>query len=59
MIKKECKKDLEFFSMKKQENVKINQNVKMEKHSMIKKEYVKIKNVYQIYFIIMTIQKMC
>ena len=45
--------------MKKQENMKINQNVKMEKHSMIKKEYVKIKNVYQIYFIIMTKQKMC
>ena len=58
MIKKECKK-IQNFSMKKQENVKINQNVKMEKHSMIKKEYVKIKNVYQIYFIIMTKQKMC
>ena len=58
MIKKECKK-IQNFSMKKQENMKINQNVKMEKHSMIKKEYVKIKNVYQIYFIIMTKQKMC
>ena len=58
MIKKECKK-IQNFSMKKQENVKINQNVKMEKHSMRKKECVKIKNVYQIYFIIMTKQKMC
>ena len=58
MIKKECKKDLEFFNEKtgKCEN---KPKCKNEKHSMIKKEYVKIKNVYQIYFIIMTKQKMC